>query len=179
MFAACGEPSVFALMKSYLDCRLWQWHMYLLESVIIYRGKILWSSTTFGLRGHPSLFMSLSSPVHSFFSEYTKLLIWPLLMFLLYICWIFFCFLTLTIVCFTCMESSFDHMMWVQSNSFQMQMAHLINTESQNKLQNLNLLNWCRNKEGIAHACPWNSFWVNCPITYVSFKRGEVHIKEL
>ncbi len=33
--------------------------------------------------------------------------------------------LSLTIVCFTCMERSFDRMMWVQSNSFQMQMAHL------------------------------------------------------
>ncbi len=31
-----------------------------------------------------------------------------------------FCFLSITIVCFTCMESSFDHMMWVHSNSFQM-----------------------------------------------------------
>ncbi len=36
-----------------------------------------------------------------------------------------FCFWSLTIVCFTCMESSFDCMMWVHSNSFQMQMAHL------------------------------------------------------
>ncbi len=36
-----------------------------------------------------------------------------------------FCFGSLTIVCFTCMQSSFDHMMWVQSNSFQIQMAHL------------------------------------------------------
>ncbi len=35
-----------------------------------------------------------------------------------------FLFWSLTIVCFTCMESSFDRMIWVQNNSFQMQMAH-------------------------------------------------------
>ncbi len=39
-----------------------------------------------------------------------------------------FCFLSLTIVCFTCMESSFGRMMWVYSNSFQMQTAHLEST---------------------------------------------------
>ncbi len=39
-----------------------------------------------------------------------------------------FCFWSLTIVCFTCMESSFDCMMRIQSNSFQMQMAHLEST---------------------------------------------------
>ncbi len=26
VLAPCGEPSVFALMKSSLDCRLWQWY---------------------------------------------------------------------------------------------------------------------------------------------------------
>ncbi len=39
-----------------------------------------------------------------------------------------FCFWSLTIVCFTCMESSFDCIMWVHSNSFQMQMPHLEST---------------------------------------------------
>ncbi len=34
LFAPCGEPSVFALVKSSLDCRLWPWHAYLLESVL-------------------------------------------------------------------------------------------------------------------------------------------------
>ncbi len=34
LFAPCGEPSVFALVKSSLDCGLWQWHVYLLESVL-------------------------------------------------------------------------------------------------------------------------------------------------
>ncbi len=36
-----------------------------------------------------------------------------------------FCFWSLTIVCFTCMEKSFERMMWIHSNSFQMHMEHL------------------------------------------------------
>ncbi len=75
--AACGEPSVFALVKSSLDCRFWQWHIYLLDSVLLlagcckrgflYHGEDpliihhccpLWPSRSFVL---------LSSPVHSFF----------------------------------------------------------------------------------------------------------------
>ncbi len=39
-----------------------------------------------------------------------------------------FWFWSLKIVCFPCMESSSDRMMWVQSNSFQKQMAHLETT---------------------------------------------------
>ncbi len=38
LFAPCGEPSVFALVKSSLDCRLWQWHVYLLEGVLLLTG---------------------------------------------------------------------------------------------------------------------------------------------
>ncbi len=54
--------------------------------------RILRSSTTFVLRGHPGLCMLLSSIVCSFFSECTKHLIWPLLMFLLSLWWICFVF---------------------------------------------------------------------------------------
>ncbi len=138
LFAPCGEPSVFALMKSSLDCRLWQWQAYLLESVLLLAGccervfftmeMILWSSTTVVLCGRPGLFMLLGSPVHSFFLRMyqTVDLATPnvpaiSLMDL-------FCFWSLTIVCFTCMERSFDRMMWVHSNSFQMQMTHLEST---------------------------------------------------
>ncbi len=38
LFAPCGEPFVFALVKSSLDCRLYQWHAYLLESVLLLAG---------------------------------------------------------------------------------------------------------------------------------------------
>ncbi len=34
LFAPFGGPSVFTLVKSSLDCRLWQRHVYLLESVL-------------------------------------------------------------------------------------------------------------------------------------------------
>ncbi len=90
--------------------------------------RILHSSTTVVLRGRLGLFMLLSSPVRSFFLRmyHTVDLATPnvpaiSLMDL-------FCFWSLTIVCFTCMEKSFDRMMWVHSNSFQMQMAHLEST---------------------------------------------------
>ncbi len=38
LFAARGEASVFALVKSSLDCRLWQRHVCLLESVLLLAG---------------------------------------------------------------------------------------------------------------------------------------------
>ncbi len=139
LFAPCGEPSVFVLVKSSLDCRLWRWHVFLLESllhlagccerVFLYHGEDsliihhccpLWTSWPFYVDELTSAF---------FFSQNVpKLLIWPLLMFLLSLWWICFWFWSLTIVCFTCTERSFDCMIWVHSNSFQMQMAHLEST---------------------------------------------------
>ncbi len=69
LFAACGEASVFALVKSSLDCR----HVCLLESVLLlaecgervflYHGEDSPIITTVVLRGRPGLFMLLSSPV--------------------------------------------------------------------------------------------------------------------
>ncbi len=135
LFAPCGEPSVFALVKYSLDCRLWQWLVYLLESVFLlagccekvflYHGEVhnspqLWSSMDI-----QSILCCWAQQCF-FFSECTKLLIWPLL------CSYYLsngvCFWCLTIVCFSCMEIFFDCMMWVQSNSFQIQMAHLEST---------------------------------------------------
>ncbi len=89
--------------ESSLDCRLWQWHICLLESVLLLvdvvngvfftMQRILQSSITFVLCGRRSLFMLQSSPVwRSFFLECTKLLLWPLLMFLLSLWWICFVF---------------------------------------------------------------------------------------
>ncbi len=133
--------------------------------------RILRSSTTVVLRGHPCLFMLLSSPV-IFFSQnvWNRDLATPnvpatSLMDL-------FCFWSLTIVCFTCMESSLTAWLWFHSNSFQMQMPLL---ESNPDLLPAYLMLTYR---GIAHICPWNSFWVNCQYLW-SLKRGEIHIKEL
>ncbi len=73
LFAACGEASVFALVKSSLDCK----HVCLLESVLLlagccervflYNGADSPIITTVVLRGRPGLSMFLSSPVRSFF----------------------------------------------------------------------------------------------------------------
>ncbi len=138
LFAPCSEPSVFALVKSSLDCRLWQWHTCLLETVLIlagccervflYHGEDppiihhwcpLWMSRPFYVAELTSAFF--------FFSECTRLLIWPLLIFLLSLWWICFVF-----------EANnrlfhlYGQILWlhdvVHSNSFQMQMAHLEST---------------------------------------------------
>lgn len=60
--------------------------------------------------------------------------------------------------CFTCMESPFDSMVRVHSNSFQMQISQL------------NSFTFLNNEE-IANACPLNTFWVNCPITFGPLKK--------
>ena len=38
-----------------------------------------------------------------------------------------------------------------------------------NQLQAFYMLNWWWYNEGTAHTCPWNSLWVNCPITFGPF----------
>ncbi len=126
-----GEPSVFALVKSYLDCRLWYWHADLLESVLLLAGfcEMFFLKPWSGSSDHPPLlssvdiqafFMLLSSPVLSFFS----LKMYQTIDLVMYVIW----FWSLTIICFTCMQSSFDCMIWVHSNSFQMQMENLEST---------------------------------------------------
>ncbi len=70
---SCGEASVFALVKSSLDCR----HVCLLkralllaeccERVFLHHGEDSPIITTVFLRGRPGLSMFLSSPVRSCF----------------------------------------------------------------------------------------------------------------
>ncbi len=90
--------------------------------------RILQSSTTVVLCGRSGLFMMLSSPVHSVFLRMyqTVDLATPNVPAISLVDW--FRLWSLTIVYFTCMERSFDRMMWVHSNSFQMQTAHLEST---------------------------------------------------
>ncbi len=67
--------------------------------------RILRSSTNVDFLGHPGLFMLLSSPVHSFFSWNVPNYWFDVPAFSpMYL----FCFWSLTIVCFTCMDCSFD-----------------------------------------------------------------------
>ncbi len=103
-FAPCGESSVFALVKSSLDCRLWQWHTCLLESVLLLAGCC--ERVFLYHREDPPIIHHCCPPcmdIHAFlccwahqcvlfFSECSKLLIWPLLMFLLSLWWIRFVF---------------------------------------------------------------------------------------
>ncbi len=135
LFAACGEPSVFAMVKSSLDCRLCQWHVYLLESVLLFAGCC---ERVFIYHGEDSLIILLCCPLWTsspfYVAELTRVFFFlrmyqtvdlatpnvPAISLM-----DLFCFWSLTIVHFTCMERSFDCMMWVHCNSFQMQMAHL------------------------------------------------------
>jgi len=71
------NPLYFALVKSSLDCRLWQSQAYLLENVLhlagccewvfLYHGERILRSFTVVFRGCPDLFMLLSSPVQYYF----------------------------------------------------------------------------------------------------------------
>ncbi len=71
--------------------------------------RILRSSTTVFLHGRPGLFMLLSSPVRSFFLRmYQTVDLTTPSVHAIYLMDLF-CFWSLTIVCFTCMERSFDH----------------------------------------------------------------------
>ncbi len=138
LFAPCGEPSVFALVKSSLDCRFWQWHIYLLESVLLLAGCC---ERVFLYHGEDSLIIHHCCPPWTSMPFYIAELISAFFFLRMYqtvdlatpnvpaiSLMDLFCFWSLTIVCFTCMERSFDCMIWVHSNSFQMQMAHIEST---------------------------------------------------
>ncbi len=73
-----NKSSLFALMKSSLDCRLWQfltpisWRVFfnwldVMKGFFFTMERILRSSTTVVLHGRPGLFMLLSSLVRSLF----------------------------------------------------------------------------------------------------------------
>ncbi len=144
-FAPCSEPTVFALVKSSLNCRLWQWHIYFLESVLHLAGCC---EMVFIYHREDFPIIHLCCPPWTsrlfYVAELTSELFFSI--FWIIFLWIYqtvvlatlnvpaislmdvFCFWSLTLVCFTCMERSFDRMMWVHCNSFQMQMSHLQST---------------------------------------------------
>ncbi len=128
--AACGEPSVFALVKSSLDCIFWQWHIYLLDSVLLlagcYKRGFLYHGEDPSIIHHccplwPSRsFVLLSSPVH--FSQNVQNC-WFGHSFPCYLSGGFDLFLNPNNCLFYLFASSLDCMMWVHSKSFQIQMA--------------------------------------------------------
>ncbi len=151
LFAPCGGPSVFALDSLLLI--VWQWHTYLLESVLLLAGCC---ERVLLYHGEDPLIIHHCCPLWTSRHLYVTELTSGFFFLRIYqTCWFgislrdLFSFWSLTIVSFTCMERSFDRMMWVHSNSLQMQMA---------QLQTFYMLIWCRNNKIIVHAYPWNSF---------------------
>ncbi len=73
LLAPCGEPSVFALMKSSLDCRLWQWYTSRECSSL---GWMLWND--FSLPPWTSMPFYVVELTSAFFcsSKCSKVLIW-------------------------------------------------------------------------------------------------------
>ncbi len=90
-----------------------------MKGVFFTMERILRSYINVVLCGRPGLFMLLSSTLRSFFPRMyqTVDLATPNVpaIYLMDLFW----FWSLIIVCFTCMERSFDRMMWVQSIGFQ------------------------------------------------------------
>ena len=132
------------------------WRVFLIwptvvKGVFFTRERIIWSSTTVVFRGLPGLLVLLSSPVHSLFLR----MIWPHLMLLLSLMGLFR-FFSLMMACFTDSDRSLDLTLRVDSNRFQMQIAHLKCT--------LDLLSApCKwDNEGITHTWPWNSWAKKC-----------------
>ena len=146
------------------------WRVFLIWPTVVKgffftRERIL-SSTTFVFRGLTGLLVLLSSPVHSVFIRMfqTVDLATPNV-FAISLIGLFW-FFSLMMACFTDSDSYLDLILRVDSDRFQMQIAHLKLT--------LDLLSapcqW--DNEGITHTWPWNSWATNCPITFGPLKSG-------
>ncbi len=105
-----------------------------------------WSSSV--VWGHPGLFMLLSSTVCYF------LLINPTTVHVISLLHLFF-------KPNDVMFYLHGVLLWPLIVDSQQQLLTASNT-----LQTFYLFSWWRNNEGIAHTCPENSFWVNCPIVF-------------
>ncbi len=153
------------------------WRVFLIwptvvKGVFFTRERILQSSTTVVFRGLPGLLVLLSSPVRSFFLRMFQTVVLATPNVFAISLMGLFCFFSLMMACFTDSDSSLDLILTVDSNRFQMQIAHLKWT--------LDLLsahcNW--DNEGITHTWPWNSWEANCPITFGPLTSGR-HICKL
>lgn len=117
------------------------------EYLFLTMERILLSSTTVILCGHPAVFVLLSSLVHSFFLRMYKNVDFANT-YLLNYCYLadgFFPFLcSLKMACFTPF-SSFDRRFTAS--------ASICECHTWNKLHSFYLLNWWKNNEGISHNC--------------------------
>ncbi len=133
-FTSCGEPSVFTLVKSSLIVDFdthtpTSWRVFLIwptivKGVFFTRERILRSSTTVVFRGLPGLLVSLSSPVRSFFLRMFQTVVLATPNVFAISLMGLFCFFSLMMACFTDSDSSLDLILTVDSNRFQMQIAH-------------------------------------------------------
>ncbi len=125
--------------------------------------RILWSSTTVVFCGHPVLFVLLSSPFSFCFLRMyqTGDLATPNVP---AISLMFFFFFKPN----TCLFLLQGDLLWPHDVGSEQQLPNANGTLRINS----KTFNWCKNNEGIAHVGPWNSFWVNCPITYGPLKKG-------
>ncbi len=89
---------------------LWCWHC---------------TSTTVVFRGLPGLLVLLSSPVRSFFLRMFQTVVLATPNVFAISLMGLFCFFSLMMACFTDSDSSLDLILTVDSNRFQMQIAHL------------------------------------------------------
>ena len=167
------NKSTFWWYSNYMTstCTPTSWRVFLIWPTVVkgffFIGEIiLLSSTTVVFHGLPGLLALLSSPVRSFFIRMfqTVDLATPNV-FAISLIGLFW-FFSLMMACFTDSDISLDLILRVDSNLFQMQIAHLKWT--------LDLLSApCKwDNEGITHTWPWNSWAANCPITFGPLKSG-------
>ncbi len=142
--------------RIYPDHTPTSWRVFLIwptvvKGVFFTREIIIQSSTTVVFRGLPGLLVLLSSPVRSFFLRMFQTVVLATPNVFAISLMGLFCFFSLMMACFTDSDSSLDLILTVDSNRFQMQIAHFKLT--------LDLLsahcNW--DSEGITHTWPWNS----------------------
>ncbi len=106
------------------------WRVFLIwptvvKGVFFTRERILRSSTTVVFRGLPGLLVLLSSPVRSFLLRMFQTVVLATPNVFAISLKGLFCFFSLMMACFTDSDSSLDLILTVDSNRFQMQIAHL------------------------------------------------------
>ncbi len=127
LFAPCGEPSAIALVKSSLDCRLWQWHVCLLDSVLLLAGCC---ERVFLYHGENSQIIHHCCPPWTsrpFYVTELKCVLFrmhqtvdlPLLMFLLSLWWICFVF-----EAYNCLFRLYVELPWLHDVGSQQQLPN-------------------------------------------------------
>ena len=139
------------------------WRVLLIWPAVV-KGFFLLSSTTVVFRDLPGLLVLLSSPVYSFFLGMFRTVVLATPYVAISPMGLFW-FFSLMMACITDSDSSLDLILGITYSKCKW--------HTWNQLQTFYLLNWWWHNEEIAHTCPWNNFWVNCPITFGPLKSGK------